>query len=73
MGGEQGVFSTRIPRLETHTAPKQQAKLANSHRVQVVESRTRPKMFSLPKDEGFVVRSANHAAIKTCSSKLNPG
>jgi hypothetical protein len=59
--------------LETHTAPKQQAKLANAHRVQVVESRTGLKMLSLPNDEGFAVRNANHAAIETCSSETESG
>jgi hypothetical protein len=45
--------STRIPRLETHTAPKQQVKLAKSHRVQVVESRTRLTCFLFPKMNGL--------------------
>jgi hypothetical protein len=30
-------------------------------------------MLSLPNDEGFVVRNANHAAIETCSSETESG
>jgi hypothetical protein len=41
--------------------------------VQVVESRTRLKMLSLPNDEEFVVRNANHGAIETCSSETESG